>query len=299
ALGSTRTNAVEPPTEVPPGVVPLPLDMFAVEPVKVAAAPVLTAPFESYQRRPLPPLVGPFAGRVAEIVRRPLCHRQGEVEVFPCSGELFDWLIDHPLSVADMWRKLGMPMGEVRATADGCQCTDGQTSIRFHTVVAEPGLRIVYCVGEARRPLLPGPLRAEMVLIHQSRRQNRPDGRGLVAHQLEGFVGAKGPAVRTIMKLARGTSEQLMEQCLQETTLFFSIIGRVTQLRPQWAVATVHDSTILAPATAEHCAAELAGMLARLPPPPARGKSPAGGPAPLPSPGGPTERIADRRLDAR
>lgn len=217
-------------------------------------------PFEAVQ--------GPYRERVLTILNRPILHRRGPAEIFPCYPALFEWLLDHPAWVAEYWRQLGLLVSPVELLKDGYRCREGERSTaQFHVVYSSPEMRIVYCVGETRRPPLPGSLRAEMVVVHRYRFSRQPDGTYLLVQQLEGFVVADGTAVKTIMKLTRSSCEELVDHCLQDLMVYFSVMCRVIQVRPSWSLQAL---TRVRSSFAANEAADFEALLRQIPVQPAR-----------------------------
>lgn len=202
--------------------------------------PIETDPSASVSKLPLEQFAGPHGARTKEILERPLVYRRGPIEVIACQPELLEYLVDHPAVAADYWKRLGLEVSEVESIPDGFRCRDGKrSSVSFHVVFASEELRVLYCIGEAKQPLLPAPLRAELVIVQRFRIARRADGRCYLVQQLEGFASAKGPALKAAMKLGKSVSQQVVDQCLQEMTIYFTVISRVMEIRPKWSLAGI------------------------------------------------------------
>ena len=195
---------------------------------------------KAVERLPLDKIAGPHRKRILRILEKPVFHRRGPVEAFTCEPKLLQWLIDHPARVGEFWSQLGMRVSPVQALDDGFESREGDhSSVRFHRAFDGPEMRILYCEAETRRPPLPGALRAEMVLVHRYRFSRDTDGRYYVVQQLEGFVTAHGPALKALMKLSRAPCEQIIDRCLEDLMVYFSVLCRVMQMRPEWTLATL------------------------------------------------------------
>lgn len=211
-------------------------------------------------------LSGPYREKAIAILDKPLFHRRGPVEVFPCPPKLYDWLLDHPHWVAEYWRQLGVKVGPVETTSDGFLCREGKHSFAKVSLLYQgPEIRVLYCAGESRQPPFPGKLRAEMVLVHRFRYSQQPDGQFLLMQQLEGFVKADSMTLKAVLKLTSLTSERAVDGCLQDLMVFFSVMTRVMQIRSDWTRSTFDR---IRPGFAPNEGEELAVLLADLPPPP-------------------------------
>lgn len=187
----------------------------------------------------LPPdaFAAPFRQRVLQILKKPAVFCQTSVEMFPCSPVLYEWLLEHPLWVTELWQQLGLEVAPVESLQDGYRiCDPERGSIEFHVVSRQPELRILYCLAEAKKSLIPGRVRAEMVIVQKYRFLRRPDGEYVLAQRLYGFVTADGATLKAVMKLAPNTSERVSEQCLEEMMIYFSMMCRIIQVQPSWAL---------------------------------------------------------------
>ncbi|MFO0948839.1 MAG: hypothetical protein U1D30_23445 [Planctomycetota bacterium] len=188
-------------------------------------------------RLPLDSIQGPHRERVLEILKTPVLYRRGPVEAYPCHPQLLEWLMNHPVAVAEFWRQLGMLLSEVETIEGGYQCREGNTAlVKFYQIHAVPNLRIVYCTGEASRPPLPGKLRAEIVYVYRYHFAKQPDGQYFVIQQIESYSTAPGATLKAVMKLTRAATNRLVDQSMQDMTIYFSLMCRVMQLRPRWTL---------------------------------------------------------------
>lgn len=175
--------------------------------------------------------------RVRQIIKKPAVFCQTPVEMFPSSPLLYEWLLEHPLWVTELWQKLGLDVAPVELLEDGHRiCDPERGSIQFHVVCQQPEMRILYCIAEAKKSLLPRRLRAEMVIVQKYRFLRRPDGDYLLAQRLYGFVTADGATLKAVMKIAPNASERVSEQCLQEMMIYFSMMCRIIQVQPNWVL---------------------------------------------------------------
>lgn len=197
-------------------------------------------PAAALKRIPLEQIAGPHRDRVVEILKKPLVFRQSRVQVFPINIDLLEWLVDHPAVVAEYWKQLGLEVSDVELLENGYCCRDGERAkVTFHVVIDSPELRMLYCIGEARHPLLPAPLVAELVMVQHYRVHRQTEGRSVIVQQMEGFATARGPALKLAMKLGKSTAQRAVDQCLEEMTIYFSVIGRIMEVRPEWSIGVL------------------------------------------------------------
>lgn len=213
--------------------------------VSTAEAPArVWAPFSTHQRLrpdleevPLEEIAGPHRERVLQILRRPVAAYRGPREMFPCHPELLEWLIRHPVAVGDYWKQMGMTLAEVDAAPGGFVCRDDFGAVvHFFPVLEKPNLRVVYCVGESPAGVLPVKMRAEMVVVHRYRFEQYDGAGDYVVQQLDGYASASGVTLKMAMKFAPVQAEHMVETCVQEIKVFFSVMSRLMQLRPQWSL---------------------------------------------------------------
>lgn len=188
---------------------------------------------------PIDKLKGSVRDRAIAILKSPQFYRKGPVELFPCEPKLLEWLFEHPCWVSEFWRQMGMPVGPVEMTKDGYICLEERGNARFHVLYRAPELRILYCKIESKPALCPITLAAEMVIVQRYKFSKNIDGNYYAMQQLEGYVSAPGKTVRMVMKLTKGTSEQIIDRSLSDLMVYFSLMCRVLQVRPEWAKTTI------------------------------------------------------------
>ena len=121
---------------------------------------------------------GQFKDRAMQILRKPQFHRTGPEETIACDPGLYEWLLDHPIQVAEFWRQAGIDVGSVEEIEGGYFCKDAENgSCKFYTVYSSPEMRVAYCIGESKSSLVPFTLRAEMVLVQRYRFERYSDGK--------------------------------------------------------------------------------------------------------------------------
>jgi hypothetical protein len=214
---------------------------------------------------PFDKIVGPHRERVIEILQKPITYHAGRREMFPCDEELLHWLIDHPDTVCEYWKQLGIFVTDVEPIEGGYLCKDqAGATVRFYVACNEPNLRVCYCIGEAPAGIIPFKMRAEMVIVHQYNFQEFNGAGTYVVQQLDGFASASGPTLKLAMKLAPGQSEHMVATCVQEMKLFFSVMCRLMQCRPEWSKEKLNA---VASSLSEAERNELQSILAALPAP--------------------------------
>lgn len=183
---------------------------------------------------------GPLGKRVKQILEKPAVFCRTPIEFFPAEPKLYEWLLEHPLWVTELWQQLGLEVAPVEQLENGYRISDPERgSIEFHVVATQPEMRLIYCIAQTNRGLIPGKLRAEMVIVQRYRFLRRPDGDYLLAQRLEGFVTADTTTLKAVMKLAPSSSERVAQQCLEEMMIYFSMMCRIIQVQPDWALTAV------------------------------------------------------------
>jgi hypothetical protein len=185
---------------------------------------------------PFDKIEGPHRDRVIEILQKPVSWHAGRREMFPCHEKLLHWLIDHPDTVCEYWKQLGIFVTDVEPIEGGYLCRDqAGATVHFYVACSEPNLRICYCIGEAPAGIIPFKMRAELVIVHRYQFQEFTGAGTYVVQQLDGFASATGPTLKLAMKLAPGHAEHMVNTCVQEMKLFFSVMCRLMQVRPEWS----------------------------------------------------------------
>lgn len=216
---------------------------------------------------PFDKIEGPFRDRIIEILQKPVSWHAGRQEMFPCHEDLLHWLIDHPDTVCEYWKQMGIFVTDVEPIEGGYLCRDqAGATVKFYEACSQPNMRICYCIGEAPAGIIPFKMRAELVIVHEYRFQEFPGAGTYVVQRLDGFASATGPTLKLAMKLAPGHAEHMVDTCVQEMKLFFSVMCRLMQCRPEWSKQKLD---VVAHTIPEPDRKELESILASLPPAPA------------------------------
>jgi hypothetical protein len=198
----------------------------------------------------LPKFTGPFGNRMNELVARPLLKTATKPERMIASPQLVDWLLDHPDWSAQLWSDAGLRVGRVERLEDGWRSHDFDGSwVEFHLVHREQGIRCYYC--RLRGAGMLGAMRGDAVVVYRSAHLQLGD-RWVPWHAAEVYAAADGPATGMILKVAKNPAEKAAAQTLRETLLYFSLLGRLLELRFDWAEpAIARCSQVLPPIEGE------------------------------------------------
>jgi hypothetical protein len=178
---------------------------------------------------------GAYAEHAALIVKRPTIQTATAWETVNADVGLFEWLIDHPMAAAALWKDLGLKVGSVELLSDGWRSRDPDgVSIEFHRVHRSVGLRAYYCKATAPTGTIPRTVSVEFVIVHRLATSAASDGVQAI-DRLEAWVSADGAALRLIMKLAKGAATRAVVRSLRETKLYFALVAKIAERRPKWA----------------------------------------------------------------
>ena len=168
---------------------------------------------------------------IEKALRSTTLYRRLPVETFTCDADLLDFALEHPESVVDIWRVLGIsrlaldPAGPRQwRLADGYG-TVGMLRVLHRDRRGRGGMVVLHGRGAYTGPLAPKPLTGTCLLILQHRpAQAAADGRPQQSVQIDAFVDVDGMGLeivtRTLQPLVvRSAASNLHEICLFMATL--------------------------------------------------------------------------------
>lgn len=191
------------------------------------------------ERVPLPAVAPEWRADVKEVLEKPVLFCYGPSEVFAGSSELYHWLLDHPNSTSEAWRRMGAQCLDIRARGEGAfgWADESGSDIAWRTVYADATTRVWYADGKVRPvPFLTAiPLKVVVVLRHLEGQDKGQ--RGLIHHQASLFVHTDSKAVAVVARLLGVSMPKVAESCLAQMELFFSGVVWYVDRNPEKALA--------------------------------------------------------------
>ncbi len=185
---------------------------------------------------------------VAEVIRDAHFHRQGKSETFPCNPRVYMKLLNEPPITLALWQDLAdtpaklQQIGPSRYTG-----SDGAgTSATWEFVLRSPRLNVLLCDLDYTSPRGNAKLQGRIVLIVRSGYFREVNGEFWVQHDLEAFVKIDSRGWKAVAVTIRPIIEKLLEDQVQEAGWFVSLMGRLVETYPNWAIGVANKQPQIA-----------------------------------------------------
>ncbi len=190
---------------------------------------------------PLDQVTPQFRDAVAEVVRDAHFHRQGKSDTFPCNPRTYMKLLNEPLVTLTLWKDLGeSPAVLQQIGPNRFQGTDGAgTSATWEYALRSPRLNVLLCDLDYTSPRGAAKLQGRIVLIVRSAFFREATGEFWVKHDIEAFVKIDSRGWKAVGVTLRPLIEKLLEDQVEEAGMFVSLMGRLVETYPNWAIGVV------------------------------------------------------------
>jgi len=194
--------------------------------------------FDPGQVVPLDQLAPEAREVISEVIREHTIHRKGPTDSFPCYSQVYLSLINEPAITLALWQDLAASPVQLRQIAPGrYQGTDGAgASATWEFVLRSPKMHVLFSTLDYESPRGNARLQGRIVLIVRSGYFRRTNGEPYVQHDVEAFVKVDSKGWKTLARTVRPILEKVLEDQVQEAGLFVSLMGRLVETYPNWAV---------------------------------------------------------------
>jgi hypothetical protein len=187
---------------------------------------------------PLDQIVPEHREPVSEVIREHTIHRKGTTDSFSCHSKVYLSLINEPAITLALWQDLATSPVQLRQIAPGrYQGTDGAgASATWEFVFRSPKMHVLFSTLDYTSPRGNARLQGRIVLIVRSGYYRETNGEPYVQHDVEAFVKVDSKGWKTLARTVRPILEKVLEDQVQEAGLFVSLMGRLVETYPNWAV---------------------------------------------------------------
>ena len=212
----------------------------------IAAA---TRSFDPGQIVPLDQMAPEHRELVSEVIRDLTIHRKGSTDSFPCHSPVYLSLINEPAITLALWQDLATSPVQLRQLAPGrYQGSDGAgASATWEFVFRSPKMHVLYSTLDYTSPRGNARLQGRIVLIVRSGYYRESNGEPYVQHDIEAFVKVDSKGWKTLARTVRPILEKVLEDQVQEAGLFVSLMGRLVETYPNWAVQVAATKSLASP----------------------------------------------------
>ncbi len=194
--------------------------------------------FDPGQVVPLDQIASEHRQVVSEVIRDHTIHRKGTADSFPCHSQVYLSLINEPAITLALWQDLAASPVQLRQIAPGrYQGADGAgASATWEFVFRSPKTHVLFSTLDYTSPRGNARLQGRIVLIVRSGYYRETNGEPYVQHDVEAFVKVDSKGWKTLARTVRPILEKVLEDQVQEAGLFVSLMGRLVETYPNWAV---------------------------------------------------------------
>jgi hypothetical protein len=174
------------------------------------------------------------------VVKNASMYRRLPTRVIDCDPDMFNFLLQHPEVVIDVWRVMGISQVKLEKMPDGSyRGTDGvgtTGSVRF--MFSKCGqnaqnLAVVYAEGSYEGKPFIMPLKAQSVLVLRSQAVREASGRHHVTVTVDSFVRIDQVGVELFAKTVQPWISKTADRNFIETLSFVSNFSRTAEKNPQ------------------------------------------------------------------
>jgi hypothetical protein len=186
---------------------------------------------QAIEALPLKQMTEPQRRAVEQALRSTTLYRKLPVQTLTCDTDLFEFALDNPESIVDMWRVLGIsrlvldPAGPAQwRLADGYG-TVGMLRLLHHARRGQQGTLVFHGRGAYSGPLAPKPLSGTCLLVVQHEPvAPAADGRQRQQIRIDAFLDVDGVGLEIVTRslqplIVRSAASNLHEICLFMSTL--------------------------------------------------------------------------------
>lgn len=177
---------------------------------------------------------------VQQVLQKTSIYRRLPTTVVECDPHLFSELMMYPEVVTELWQEMGISKMEIRRTGpNSFDVSDGMgTNAQLRMVHNTFNKRVIVGSGIYDGPAFPRPLKAECVLLVQSRALRETDGRDFINCRMDSFLHVDGPAVELLAKAFQPLLGKTADHNFVETLRFVNQLHKTSETKPE-AVARV------------------------------------------------------------
>jgi hypothetical protein len=190
---------------------------------------------------PLDQIAADRRASVAEVVAAPTFHRQGKPETFPANPRLYLSLLNEPAVTLALWQDLYPTTAKLRQVAPGRYSgTDGNgATATWEYVHRSPRLHVLYSDLQYNSPRGNARLEGRIVLVVRTGFFKEVNGEPWVQHDVEAFVKIDSRGWKAVAATVRPIIEKLLADQVQEAGWFVSLMARLVEMHPDWAVGVI------------------------------------------------------------
>ena len=168
---------------------------------------------------------------VRDVVDGKTFMRRMPQQVGYCDPEMYDFLIDHPDVVIELWELLGVTNLSLKETGQNRYVLkEGTASTsQVEVLYKSDNLCIVYALGEYEAPVLRRKIKGDVVLFLKSRYGQDKDSRLVVQSDLDAYVRIHNPGAEMLARMLIPVVGKIADGNFEQTVGFVMNISEAAQ----------------------------------------------------------------------
>jgi hypothetical protein len=174
------------------------------------------------------------------VVKNASIYRRLPTRVIDCDPEMFNFLVQHPEVVIDVWRVMGISQVTLQRMADGAYRgsdnagTTGTVRFLFSQWGQEAkNLAVILADGTYEGKPFVTPLKARTLILLRSGAVRETNGRHYVTVRVDSFVRIEQMGIELVAKTVQPWISKTADRNLVETLTFVSNFSRTAEKNPQ------------------------------------------------------------------
>ena len=169
--------------------------------------------------------------RIQEVIRKKTIFRHLPQQVGHCDPEMYDFMINHPDVVIELWKLLGISHISLQETGpDKYHLIEGTATVSdVEVVYKNKNLCIAYAVGEYDAPMLRRKIKGDVVLFLRSRYGHDKENRPIVQSDLDAYVRIHNPGAEMLAKILVPIVGKIADSNFEQTIAFVRSVSAAAQ----------------------------------------------------------------------
>lgn len=190
---------------------------------------------EAIRRIPWNHLDGQARSQVEAVLEKTSLYRRLPTQVVRCDPELYQFTIDNPEVLVNIWHLLGLEDIVLERTgAQTFRAADGAGTLGdLEILYAQEGKRLVYGSGTYDGPMFAKPIRGSCVLLLETTSTRGDDGYYYVTSQLNVFVRLEQVSIELLAKTFQPLVGKVADYNFEQTSAFISGLSRAAESNPR------------------------------------------------------------------
>lgn len=208
--------------------------VHAADPAAGKATNSRAARDEAVQAIPMDKLSREMRSRISAVINNTSIYRRLPTQSIDCDPELFEFLVQNPEVVVDIWRVMGITnMTLDRNGPDRFRAADGQgTTGNVEFVFSSPELHVIISEGMYDGPMYPVKLRGQCVLVMKTSHVREQNGRVHVVNRLDAFLRIENLGVEIVARTLQPLLGKTADHNFAETSAFVDQLSHTAEANP-------------------------------------------------------------------